>query len=253
MNGLESTNANPAYLRKYSDAQRLARRKVNRNITSVVRQKVFGIFAFSKRKGDTVFDMTVQLDLVHILRTGKVPNGSKCEWFWRGTRLIGSQKQQLLPPGLQEATTAVPLHATLRRLVDKRDRCTAQYQGKDAFYCNQEFPYRTFLHSDDTTSNVNSDGTNDSDDTTNNVNSDGNNDSDDSTSNDADDNADNVSSVDLSQTSCHGKSYADGLSNVVTGHLRQAAKDGEPVGPGTRGLVVFLAGKMKTPVSGRHS
>ena len=103
------------------------------------------IFVFSKRKGDTVFDMTAQTDLAHIMRTGKVPAGSRAEWFWRGTRLIGSRKTLLLPPGLQEATTAVPLHPTLRRIVDKRDRCTAQYQGKDAFYSNQEFPYRTII------------------------------------------------------------------------------------------------------------
>ena len=55
--------------------------------------------------------------------------------------------------------------------------------------------------------------------------------------------------VDLSQTSCHGKSYADGASNVPTCHLRQAAKSGEAVAPGTRGLVLFLADKMREPSS----
>lgn len=51
------------YLHRYSDEQRLKRRKRNRSIRSVVRQKVFGIFAFSKRKGDCTYDQTVQKDL----------------------------------------------------------------------------------------------------------------------------------------------------------------------------------------------
>ena len=55
--------------------------------------------------------------------------------------------------------------------------------------------------------------------------------------------------VDLSETSCHGKCEADALSNVPTGHLREAAKQGEPVGVGTRGLTLFLASKMKQPES----
>ena len=55
----------------------------------------------------------------------------------------------------------------------------------------------------------------------------------------------------LSQTSCHGKCKADGGSNVPTGHLRQAAKDNEPVGVGTRDLVVFLVNKMCRPVNVR--
>ena len=55
--------------------------------------------------------------------------------------------------------------------------------------------------------------------------------------------------MDLSQTSCHGKSAADGFSNTPTAHLRNAAKENEPVGPGTRGLVLFLASKMGYPSS----
>lgn len=89
--------------------------------------QVFGIFAFSKRKGDTVFDMTVQTGLVHIMRTGTVPAGSRTEWFWREERLVDSNKFPPLSPGLQDVTTAVPLHSSLRRIVDKRDRCTGQY------------------------------------------------------------------------------------------------------------------------------
>lgn len=45
------------------------------------------------------------------------------------------------------------------------------------------------------------------------------------------------------------KSAADGVSNVPTSHLRQAAKDNEPVGPGSRGLTLFLAYKMLKPAS----
>ena len=191
-------------LHKYSDAAREKRRGENRKVRSVVRQKVFGIFALSKRKGDTVFDMTVQCDLVHILKTGTVPSGSSAEWFWRGTRLIGSNTGRPLPPNLKEATTPHPLHPGLLRLVDKRDRCTAQFQGKDAFFSNQEFESRT-----------------------------------------------QTKVVDLSETGCHGKGTADGLSNTTTGHLRQAARDNAPVPAGTRGLVVFLASKMHAPANAK--
>ena len=189
------------YLHKYTEAQRRARRKF-RDVKSVVRQKVFGICAFSKRKGDTVFDQTVQRDLVHVMRTGTLPDGSDCEWFWRGKRLKGSSTTRPLPDTLVESTTTESLHPELVRLVDKRDRCAAQFQGANAFYSNQEFECRT-----------------------------------------------TVKVVDLSQTSCHGKSAADGFSNCPTAHLRNAAKENEPVGPGTRGLVLFLASKMARPSS----
>ena len=190
------------YLHRYSDEQRLKRRKRNRSIRSVVRQKVFGIFAFSKRKGDCTYDQTVQKDLVHIMKSGRVPAGSSAEWFWRGRRLLGSCTERPLPGTLQEASASVGLHPGLIRLVDKRDRCAGQFQGANAFYSNQEFEERT-----------------------------------------------HVKCVDLSQCSCHGKSAADGVSNVPTSHLRQAAKDNEPVGPGTRGLTLFLASKMLKPSS----
>ena len=58
-------------------------------------------------------------------------------------------------------------------------------------------------------------------------------------------NEDGVGVVDNSQTSCHGKSYADGASNTTTGHLRTTVKQSEPVGPGTRGLALFAADKMR--------
>lgn len=191
------------YLHKYTEAQRKQRRKF-RTVKSVVRQKVFGICAFSKRKGDTVFDQTVQRDLVHVLKTGRLPAGSDCEWFWRGSRLLGSCTTRPLPDSLVEATIEKPLHPGLLRLLDKRDRCGAQFQGLHAFYSNQEFESRT-----------------------------------------------KTKVVDLSQTSCHGKSAADGFSNCPTAHLRVAAKDNEPVGPGTRGLVLFLASKMTKPSSAK--
>ena len=189
------------YLHKYTDEQRLKRRKY-RSIKSVVRQKVVGICAFSKRKGDTVFDQTVQRDLVNVMKKGRLADGSDCEWFWRGRRLLGSSTTRPLPDTLVEATTAEALHAGLTRLVDKRDRCGAQFQGLHAFFSNQEFESRT-----------------------------------------------GTKVVDLSETSCHGKSAADGFSNTPTSHLRVAAKENEPVGPGTRGLVLFLASKMGTPSS----
>ena len=130
------------YLHKYTESQRMKRRKF-RAVKSVVRQKVIGICAFSKRKGDTVFDMTVQTDLVHVMKKGRLPDGSASEWFWRGRRLLGSCTTRPLPGTLVEATTTEPLHPGLLRLVDKRDRCAAQFQGKHAFYSNQEFEVRT--------------------------------------------------------------------------------------------------------------
>ena len=184
----------------------MARRKRNRSVKSEVRQKVFAIFAFSKRKGDCTFDQTVQADLVHVVKTGKLPSGSRCEWFWKGTRLPGSSTSRPLTDKLKEAHAPFPLHHNLLRLVDERDRCTGQYQGANAFYCNQEFENRN-----------------------------------------------KTKVADLSQASCHGRSHADGASNVPTGHLRQAAKDGEPVAAGTRGLVLFLADKMRKPASPKTS
>lgn len=186
----------------------MARNKKNRSILSVVRQKVFGIFAFSKRKGDATFDQTVVMDLVHVMKTGKLKSGSRCEWFYKGERILGSSTlNPLISDKLKEAATAVPLHKELLRIVDKRDRCTGQFQGANAFYSIQEFKNRT-------QTNV----------------------------------------VDLSQTSCHGKGHSDGASNIPTGHLRAAAKENQPVAPGTRGLVLFLADKMrKTPSAKKDS
>ena len=194
------------YVYQYSDAQQKARRKHNRAIQSELRQYVYAVFALSKRKGDCTFDQTVQKDLVHIMKNGCVPAGSQAEWFWRGERLKGSCKSRPLTEKLQDATTCCPLHRDLSRLVDKRDRCTGQFQGANAFYCNQEFEIRN-----------------------------------------------GIKLIDLSQTSCHGKGYADGASNVPTGHLRKAAKDNEPVAPGTRGLTLFLADKMRRPASPKSS
>ena len=193
------------YLHVYSDDVRNRRWKKNRNVVSAVRQKVFAIFAFSKRKGDTTFDQTVIYDLVQIMKTGRVKAGCKGEWFWRGKRLLGSSTVRPLPQTLEEATDCIPMHKELSRLLDRRDRCTGQFQGKDAFFSVQEFVERN----KDAVTNL----------------------------------------VDLSETSCHGKCEADALSNVPTGHLREAAKQGEPVGVGTRGLTIFLASKMKQPES----
>jgi len=67
-----------------TDEERARRFKKNRDQESVVCQKVYGIFAFSTRKGDVVFDQTVQRDLVSVLRTGRLPEGSKCEWYFEG-------------------------------------------------------------------------------------------------------------------------------------------------------------------------
>ena len=184
----------------------MARRKRNRSVKSEVRQKVYAIFAFSKRKGDCTFDQTVQAHLVHVMKTGKLPAGSQCEWFWKGTRLQGSSTSRPLTDKLKEAYTPFPLYRRLLRLVLERDRCTGQFQGCNAFYSNQEFEHR---HKTKVT--------------------------------------------DLSQASCHGRSHADGAGNVPTGHLRQAAKDGEPVAAGTRGLVLFLADKMRKPASRKTS
>ena len=180
----------------------MARRKKNRSIRSVVRQKVFAIFAFSKRKGDCTFDQTVVSDLVRVMKTGRLATGTRCEWFYRGERIMGSNTDDPLTEKLKEATTTTPLHKELMRICDKRDRCTGQFQGGNAFYSIQEFKERNG----------------------------------------------GTTCVDNSQTSCHGRSHADGASNTPTGHLRIAAKENEPVAPGTRGLVLFLADKMrKTP------
>jgi len=113
---------------------------------------------------------------------------------------LGSSTTRPLPATLVEATTCEPLHAELKRLIDKRDRCAAQFQGKDAFYSNQESESRT-----------------------------------------------HTKIVDLSETVCHGKGVSDAFSNCPTSHLRTAAKENEPVGPGARGLTLFLASKMKRP------
>ena len=193
------------YLHTYTDVQRKRRWKKYRSIRSTVRQKVFVIFAFSKRKGDTTFDQTVLADLVHFMKKGKLRSGSRCEWFYKGERVMGSSTVNPLTEKLKEATTATPLHPDLKRLCDKRDRCTGQYQGKDAFLAIQEFKERN----------------------------------------------DGTEVVDNSQTSCHGKCEADGASNTTTGHLRTAAKEGEPVGPGTRGLVLFAADKMRKTASAK--
>ena len=107
------------YLHKYSEDARRKRRGKNRNVRSVVRQQVFGIFALSKRKGDTTFDMTVQTDLVHVMKYGTVPSGSKSEWFWSGTRLMGSNTAQSPPAKLEEATTPHPLHSSLLLVTSK--------------------------------------------------------------------------------------------------------------------------------------
>ena len=199
------------YLHRYTDADNKLRHKKNRSVTSVVAQKVFGVCAFSKRRGDTVFDQTAQLDLVHIMKTGRVPHESRAEWFWQGKRLIGSCTSRPLPPNLQESVVPVPLHPSLLRIVDKRDRCAGQYQGQNAFYSNQEFESRAKITPTPP------------------------------------DEEKPTKVVDLSQTSCHGKGKADGFSNTPTSHLRQAAKDNQPVGEGTRGLVLFLADKMRRP------
>ena len=114
----------------------------------------------------------------------------------------GSCTTRPLPPALVDATEAVPLHPQLKRLIDKRDRCTGQFQGSNAFFSVQEAEART-----------------------------------------------GTPVIDLSETGCHGRSAADGFSNTPVGHLRQAAKDSEPVGSGTRGLTLFQAAKMERPVS----
>ena len=123
------------YMHRYTDVQRKKRLKCNRDVQSEVRQKVFAIFAFSKRKGDTVFDQSVQSDLVHVMRTGKLPPGSKAEWFWRGKRLVGSCTTRPLTSKLQEASQPLPLHPELIRLVDKRDRCVNAYACVRAHVC----------------------------------------------------------------------------------------------------------------------
>ena len=123
------------YIHRYTDVQRKKRLKCNRDVQSEVRQKVFAIFAFSKRKGDTVFDQSVQSDLVHVMRTGKLPRGSKAEWFWRGKRLVGSCTTRPLTSKLQEASQPLPLHPELIRLVDKRDRCVNAYACVRAHVC----------------------------------------------------------------------------------------------------------------------
>jgi hypothetical protein len=84
-------------------------------------------------------------DLVYILNTGRVPEGSKLEWFADGARLLGGDHSQSLGEfGLVEADSATPFASPkIEHMMVKRDGSAYQYQGAGNFRATQTFKART--------------------------------------------------------------------------------------------------------------
>lgn len=168
---------------------------------SEVRSDMYAFFCFSDRRHDAVYDQQCTRDMVYVVKHGRLPPGSKAEWFLNKQRLRGSSVAEPLPTGLTEATSDCPVCRLIQQLISRRDKCTAQYHGLHAFYSNQEFEKRN-----------------------------------------------EVAMHDHANTSRHGRCICDGVSVAPKDTVRSAAVHNHRLQPGCRGLVLYLAKHMSTPV-----
>ena len=139
------------YLREFTAEENKLKWKRNR-VQAVVLQQVSVFYAFSKRKGDTVSHALASEIMISILRDGCLPatpesDIGKPEAFWQGRRIPGSDTTEPLPEGLQEWSDSPvegwPLAPDTTRVVQNRDRCAAQFQGKKNILNDQTFEHRT--------------------------------------------------------------------------------------------------------------
>ena len=143
------------YMKTFTEEENKLRWKKNR-VKSAVLQKVHVAYAFSKRKGDTVFHGTAMEILVSILKHGRLPQRPENdvpgpEAFWRGFRLPGSDTRQPLPEKLREwpedGVEGWPLAPDISRILLNRDGCAAQFQVFIVFLCLQtEDRRRLMIH-----------------------------------------------------------------------------------------------------------
>ena len=150
------------------------------------------------------------------MKTGELPDGSKCEAFINGKRVPGGDRSSHPPlpteklPDCEnmvvlcDCESMDPLYPGMKRFYRSRDGCACQYQGKGAF---RGFQTMTARHG--------------------------------------------VVCEDRRKVTMHGKDIVDGDGSAVSGMVRKSFYDN--YGKGTRNLVRFLAAKYTAPNVERHT
>ena len=122
-----------------------------RGVERVLRPENIVVFCFSKAKASAAYNQQATTNIISIMKTGKLPVGSKCEAFYCGKRIEGGDRTGFppLPDKLNEWTDMEPLYSDLRRWRRSRDGCAAQYQGKGAFLGWQTMKARHSIECED--------------------------------------------------------------------------------------------------------
>ena len=187
-----------------------------RKVDRVIRPDNVVIYCFGKAKGSAAYNQEATTNIISIIKSGKLPNGSKCEAFLDGKRIPGGDRSvhpplpcEKLPDCenmivLTDYDSLEPLYPQLTRWRRSRDGCAAQYQGKGAF---RGFQTMTARHG--------------------------------------------IVCEDRRKVTMHGKDIADGDGSAVSGMVKKCFYDN--YGKGTRNLVRHLAAKYTAPKVERHT
>jgi len=136
---------------------RIAREKAL--IRSVVQKRTTVVVAYSKHTNDAKFNAQVRLDLIHALKTGAAPNGTKAEIWYGGKRLRGSASYTAADNNLEDTywndhtpptwETPVPIllpsQGGVVTMSCVHDGAGKQYNGHTNFYAVQQACIRAGL------------------------------------------------------------------------------------------------------------
>ena len=176
-------------------------------------------FAYCEIKGDAQYHYASLHDVVYLLNHGRLKEGSKCQWFWKKQRVMGSCKDTFWPVcehcnevqckescnlGLRDATA--PLDITecgemfLELVSLLHDGCAGQHEGLHSYYNIQQFRCITGVAMDDSRC-----------------------------------------------TSHHGKGISDAIGAISAGLVKAAVLEGLNYGPGTEACAWQSALVMSEP------
>ena len=119
-----------------AEHKRTAKTLRKRGVDRVIRPENVVFYCFSKAKGSAAYNQQATANIISIIKTGRLPTGSKSEAFYEQKRILGGDLTS--HPALQEGKLAEwenmePFYPDVKRWYRSRDGCGAQYQGKGAF------------------------------------------------------------------------------------------------------------------------
>ena len=115
------------------DLPRSAKTLGKRGVDRVLWPENVVVYCFGKAKGSAAYNQTATLNIISIIKEGKLPDDSKCEAFLNMRRIPGGNMNGCpeLPEGgkLSDLESLEPLYGEAQRWRQSHDGCATQYQG----------------------------------------------------------------------------------------------------------------------------